>query len=81
MEEWDWTPGTKLTDNINITCETERTVNPGGSVNISLLATKRQLRIPWKALAIYTIDNKEIRKCIGGTWEGAVYCKLHTRTN
>jgi hypothetical protein len=56
-------------------------INPGESVDVSLIATKCQIRVPWKATAVYNVDNKEVKKYIGGIWEGTTYRSLHTRTN
>src|SRR5688572_12942107 len=73
-----WTSGVEFIITSNIKLEIKVDVYPRKKVNVSLIAIKRQISIPWTAKAIYNIDNKRITKDIGGVWKGTVVYNVKT---
>ncbi|RUS17703.1 hypothetical protein BC937DRAFT_89595 [Endogone sp. FLAS-F59071] len=68
----DWTPGRVITNTKCITSTVFAEALPQSSLKISLSAFESVVEIPWSATAIFSADEKEICKTIGGVWNGTM---------
>ena len=73
-----WISGVEFVITSNIKFEIQFDVYPRKIAKVSLMALKRQMSIPWTAKAIYSVDNEEITKDIGGVWKGTIIYNVKT---